>query len=476
MKRLADLHSPFPYILITLPIVLWGVTMIYPSYDDWMTLSYPNFDRDWVKYFLVYGSVWRPFDAFMGYVSGIDVRLFPLLNHLLVVFGHLGNALIVCKICSRIGFGQTANYAATVFFYLSPCVLGTVLSCDSINQTYSQLWGLLSLWCFLSMRGRARYAVWAVCVFVAALAKENGLAWAMVPPVMAWTFSRADRRTFWQLVAVGMAVSLAYAAIRLSLPSYGLPGKEYSTFVPAKKLRDIAILIAYTWVPADYICLVHTPSRNLWLFALSVVPAIPFILMMTIGLGREWTRRKMLGLTACFVIVMSPNLLINLSVMNAYAGLGIAALMVAYAAQRTPRRYIVPVFALYLVSAVPVDLHHWYMSWKTSVVGRDMARYVIKKTPLPVRSVCSITVKSDEKKFSSFCVLPEDAFDGGQAVIHETGCSWPENIKNIQLGKSEKKNIPAMAKKALDSGLYDCVWVTEDTDVKIFYPEKRKRI
>ena len=42
---------------------------VMPTYDDWYTLSSPNRDPDWLKFFLPYGSVWRPIDALMGYVA-----------------------------------------------------------------------------------------------------------------------------------------------------------------------------------------------------------------------------------------------------------------------------------------------------------------------------------------------------------------------------------------------------------------------
>ena len=110
--------SPLTLILVSLPFVLWAVVGIYPSFDDWSTLSSPNFDPDCAKFFLPYGSVWRPFDALMGYIVGAAPQLFPALNHVCIVAGHLIGAVLVMKLSQRLGFCRAAQFASTLFFWM----------------------------------------------------------------------------------------------------------------------------------------------------------------------------------------------------------------------------------------------------------------------------------------------------------------------------------------------------------------------
>ena len=200
--------SPLTLILVSLPFVLWAVVGIYPSFDDWSTLSSPNFDPDSAKFFLPYGSVWRPFDALMGYIVGAVPQLFPALNHVCIVIGHLLGALLVMKLSQRLGFCRAAQFASTLFFWMSPCMLGTVLSCDALNQTYSHMWGMAAVWFYLSMEGKRRYAAWAACVMMAALSKDNGIAWAVVPPVLAFAFGMEDRRSALRHLLFGVSIAL----------------------------------------------------------------------------------------------------------------------------------------------------------------------------------------------------------------------------------------------------------------------------
>ena len=195
MKDYIYKHPALSFILITMLFMLWGKLMILPTFDDWNTLSSPNYDPDFLKYIMPYGYIWRPFDAIMGYIVAIDYRLFPKLNHLIIFAGHITNVFLLYKICKKVGFGKAAANIAAIYFYISPCMLATVFSCDSLNQTYSQLWGLAAILSYLSLRGKARYTVWFVTIFIAALAKDNGIAFAVIPPFLAFAFGMADRKT-----------------------------------------------------------------------------------------------------------------------------------------------------------------------------------------------------------------------------------------------------------------------------------------
>ena len=88
-------------IAVTVPFVIYGTTLILPTFDDWNTLSSPNYDSCWHKYFLRYGTVWRPFDALLGYIVSINYKMFPTLNHLLILVGHLINVFLVSEYATK---------------------------------------------------------------------------------------------------------------------------------------------------------------------------------------------------------------------------------------------------------------------------------------------------------------------------------------------------------------------------------------
>ena len=210
-------HSCTPYlslliIAICLPVVLWGVCGILPTFDDYTTLQSPW----WVQiadpgYFFP-DAVRRPFDALLGYVVGCQPWLFPTLNHILIILGHVASACLVFTICKKLSFSSLATNIATLFFFFSPATLGATLACDGFNQTYAQLWGLLALWLYLNGKWQ-----WLLCIVLAALSKENGLAWAVVPPILGYGFGMVKPKTAIRHIAYGLLIALAYFIIYYSI-------------------------------------------------------------------------------------------------------------------------------------------------------------------------------------------------------------------------------------------------------------------
>ena len=39
-------------IIISIPFILWAILQILPTFDDWTTLSLPNYDPDYLLYIL----------------------------------------------------------------------------------------------------------------------------------------------------------------------------------------------------------------------------------------------------------------------------------------------------------------------------------------------------------------------------------------------------------------------------------------
>lgn len=460
--------NPIFIVLLLSPFMLWAVILILPTYDDWSSLSSPNFDHHFMKYFLPYGSVWRPFDAAIGYITAFNYHLFPALNHICVVVGHILSTFVVYKLCGKLRFNLSATFIATIFFFLSPCMLGTVLSVDGLNQTYAHLWGLLSVYAYLELKGRTKYIVWIICIIFSVLSKDNGIAWSIVPPIMAWGFKQCDFRTLKRDVLIGFGIAVAYLIIRVMLPSTTIYNPEYHTFLLTKKLREIGMFVAYTWIAADYVSIIHQPSRNIILGAITVLMSLPFVYYLFIVKRGLWRYRKMWILTLSILIAASPHLLITMSVMNAYAPLGLVALMVAYICDSfgDNNKRLEIAFLFFISAALISDVHHWLKAWRTSLTGKEMAIQTIKSTGRPVKSAYCIVVKDNYPKFSSFCVVPSDAFGNGQAVVHETGYAWPKVIKDTTIEQNNAKQISTIANNAFNKG-FECVWLVNGKSIKV---------
>lgn len=468
MKNFINKYPAFALIFMTMPFMLYGKLLILPTFDDWCTLSSPNYDPDFIKYIMPYGYIWRPFDAIMGYIVALDYKLFPKLNHIVIFIGHIVNVIFVYKICEKLYMSKLAKNIATIYFYLSPCMLATFFSCDSLNQTYSQFWGLAAILAYLSLKGKTKYITWTLLIFIAALAKDNGIAFAVIPPIIAFAFNRIDKNTLIKHFAFGLGIAIIYASIRLSLPSTYIENTDYSTFDLSRKIKEIFMLIGFSWFAIDYISLIHAPNRNLLIAGITFILSFPFVYALLIKNIKIWKDRTFLLIVFCILIALSPNLLISLTVMNTYSGLGMIALLIGYIINKYDKdsNIFKITFILYLITAIPVDCHHWYMSYKTSLTGKEMALKTIKATGTPVNKVYVLTIEDDYPRFSSFCVVPSDAFGWGLSVKYENGYKWPEIINDTTIARKDSAKVKVLTKKALSED-FDCVWIINRKDVKV---------
>ena len=450
---------------------------VMPTYDDWYTLSSPNHDPDWLKFFLPYGSVWRPIDALMGYVAQ-DAHAFPLYNHIITVTAHLLSTLMVFALARRLFSNDAAVNMATTVFCISPCMLATVFACDAINQSLSLMFGMAASLAFVSMRHKVRYLLWAVFVWLAALAKDNGIAWAVVPPLLALLTEKATQRSVARRLAFGVAIAIVYAAVRVSLPYTVIPNPEYSTFSALKKLREVAMLTGYSFIPIDWMSILCAKAREYATLFLSLCFAASMFYILLPSLKAALTDRRTWVLAVVFGVVLSPNLLITLSMMNAYAGLCFAAMLMAMLVEKSEaadsrlRKAIV----CYILAAITVDFHHIKEAQQTSQDGIMMASMVNDecRERQPYDEVFCVSVKDTERKYSSFHVLPVDAFSNGQAVLWLNNYRWPMRIHEEYVEPGEYDKAIRLAQEAVNNGGYRYAWVVEKWKVKVIEKDLKK--
>ena len=112
------------------------------------------------------------------------------------------------------------------------------------------------------------------------------------------------------------------------------------------------------------------------------------------------------------IICASANIVVSMSVMNSYCTLGIAAIIIAYLinnnSYKDNGKLIYILFSLYIITALYVDFHNWYKSWKTSLPSKQISEEIINKTGKPVNNVYLILIKDKYTKYSSFCVTTDE--------------------------------------------------------------------
>ena len=351
---------------------------------------------------------------------------------------------------------------SVVFFYLSSGTLGTVLNIDSLNQIYSLLWGLLALYSYISLSGYRKFILWLLCSLLSVFAKESGYIWFVCPPFIVWSigkerFSRALRHLF-----CGCLLFVLYLVCRILLTdSFHLEHNVYMDFTLTRLLRNLALLLGMTFYPIDYASLIHPQHRHLAVVVITGLLPLPFLWLL---LRSYRLQKPLLILLLSFFVGAFVNLMTVFTLMHCYAVLSFVTLMIALLCERIKnKRVLIASALLYLLTATFTLLHHAYASFLSGKVGEQMAKNIVSQCDRPVNKVMLIHLDKGETKYSSFWVIPFEAFGWGYSVLQQTGYQWPKTILNEEITDSNQlKSLLPKAEKA------DCdgIWYADGEQVK----------
>lgn len=463
-------HWSIILVIVLSPLLLYAAIQILPTHDDWAGTTKPDFSAFFTKeHFLFYGYHWRPFDTWIGYIVGRNPQLlYPTFNHVLVIVGHVICSLLVYRLLKTLAFNSTSCNIATFFFFIAPATMATVLAVDSQNQTYALVWGIIAFLYYIN-NGRWKYFIWPFLIFMATLSKENGLMWALICPILAFGFRFIDKRTLRKDLLIGISIMVVYALAILLLPKDIIIHPEY---VPEdlKTVKNIVKFFFSTFITVDYIYLLHQPSRNLLLALITLALSMPFFYYVFVKKFRLMTDRKMICTFIALIIAVGPHIATVFSMMHTYAGLALLSIIIANSIHHYEQlKFLLISFVFFVLSAIFIDTHLWYESWKSGLVGKNMSIEAIQKTGEPVNSVLVIIIEDDYPKLSSFCVIPNEAFGWGMAAQYETNYQWPKIIKDTTIVRSSDAMEKArrMASEMLITDTIDCVWIVNHDKIDV---------
>ena len=451
-----------------IPFLLNAIIQILPTFDDWTSTTTPDFNPFFIKErFLFYGYHWRPFDAILGYIVGLNPQqLFPTFNHCCIVTGHLLCTILIFSLLSELGFSTLAKNISALYFFISPATMATVSAVDSLNQTFALVAGIAAFLIYI----KGKYAIWAIMIFIAALFKENGLMWALICPILAYGFDKIELKTLKRDIVFGLMIMALYALAIFLLPKDIIIHPEYVPEV-IKVIKNIVKFFFTTFITIDYIYLLHQPSRQLIVAFATFILTLPFIYYIFIRNIKYFINKKILCTTISLLIAVAPHLLTVFSMMHTYAGMALLAVIIAYSIDCSKSQYkqIVYSFILFCCSALMINTHLIKASIKSGLIGKNMAVEAISKTIDPVKSVYVIIIEDDYPKLSSFCVIPNEAFGWGLASQYETNYVWPEIVNDtiIERSLNATKEATDIGHDILNKNLYDCVWLVDRDHIDV---------
>ena len=455
-------RNPIFWIVLTAPLALLLLCQLQPTFDDWTYYTVPQTEPLTLQSLLPDGNYWRPFDVLFGYLLGLDYRLFPFLNHLFILLGHILNTWLVYRILQWFRVSTLSRNLSVVFFYLSSGTLGTVLNIDSLNQVYSLLWGLLALYSYISLSGYRKLILWLLCSLLSVFAKESGYIWLVCPPFIVWSVRKEHLSHAIRNFLCGCLVFVLYLICRILLTdSLHLENNVYMDFTLTRLLRNISLLLGMTFYPIDYASLIHPQHRHLTVVVVTGFLPLPFIWLLL----RSCRLQKPLVILLLSIFAGAfVNLMTVFTLMHCYAVLPFVAVMIALLCERIKnKRTLILSALLYLLTAAFTLFHHGYASWLSGKMGERMAKSIVSQCNRPVNKVMLIHLDKGETKYSSFWVIPFEAFGWGYSVRQQTGYQWPKTILNEEI--TDKRQLKSLLPKAEKAGC-DGVWYAEDDQVK----------
>lgn len=402
-------------VLIALHLVTFVICIFFllPTNDDWGYLTTPKIDGYSYEGLLPTGTFWRPWDCLFGIILTWRPVLFPFLNHLFVIVGHFIGACILWKLLTIIKVSKFPKEIATIIFVVSPATLGSVLGIDSLNEIYSITFGLFSLLLYFNYPNKY---YWIILALFATFAKENGIVYFLICPLVYHIFVNSNKKKILLDCIIGLSVAVLYFIARVSLETSVVSISEESpyAFSLSRKLTDIVAFVIGTSSVVDYISVLHAPSRNLTIAIITFI--ISFIFVIKVFGSKKSFNSTIIKLFVIMIICASPHLATHFGPMHAYSTLPFFCIILGVIIdQRTLYNNVGFSISLYfyLLTAIFVDWHHLFKSYKSGIVGPEMALQVIKACDEKPNRVLCLTYKDTYPRYSSFCVPPRDVFRGG---------------------------------------------------------------
>ena len=470
MMKKIKLNPLITVIIILSPIIAYWLTLLLPTFDDWGYFTTPDYDfgDSFYQHLIPRYTYWRPWDGIIGFVLSLKPSWFPTLNHIIVYMAHLGGTIIVYNIAKGLKFSRFACNITALYFFISPAMLGTVLGIDSPNQAYASFWGLLSTLAYMRLGRPYNLLLWLTCALIGTFAKENAIVFFVIPQIIAFAFKRitlsqALKDTIWAIVVVA-----AYFTFRKLLTTDVVYiNDEYFENTFARKFKNVCVFLGMTWLPLDFVSLVHPPCRNIPLTIATILLSFPFMIALFANKSKHWLNLQFAALVLCLLAAASPHLVTLFTAMHPYAALGMAALIVGYMADKSERTALLKkLLPMFIVSCIFIDWHHWQKSYESGLIGKRMAQDIVNATPKPVNRVFLIIVNDDTPKYSSFCVIPRDAFGRGKSVCALNGYEWPKDIEIADLEEDEAYKIDSIADIAV-ADHYEAVWLVQKDVAKV---------
>lgn len=502
MKKIENIFSKKLTYIILFVIFFAVVVFIKPFIDDWHYYTTPQTTFN-ISGLLPSAVWWRPLDYLVGLLLGLFPALFPALNHFIVILGHIIGAYFLHSILIKyFKLSEKIAFISTLFFLFSAGTFAALGSVDSLNQIWSQTFGIIALYLFYKHSETKKllpYILSIIMCLLAVFSKDSGIIWFAVipflgelPMLLNGEYEHDNHKKtaikILKYLLIAAVFCILYFALRFWLLGGIALGSDNSAYAmslsPVRMVRNLAVMLAANFTAIDSVSVFLKP-RNYIVLLITTVLSLPFIMWVFVEIIKTFKSKIkliiLLLIAATTLVAVSPYLVMYAAgEMHAYQLVFFVSILVAFLLNNNyENKYALPspsknkikkntvistVFISFLICSVVVSGHKFILMKNLG----DSSQYVAKQIcseytgVTPPENVAIIVMKNEPKGYSIFYQPAGECAKYGYSCKSEWGWKYPETItyfytKRTQLSKNSSEEI--MKECNINNESYDAVWI-----------------
>lgn len=484
MKNKIEKVIPVYYYALFALFLICITSFLLPAGDDW-AYSSPIFKFEW-DLLMPEKTFWRPIDRCWALFLGRVPTLFPLLNHVEIVFMHIISLFVLERIAVKLRLEKKIIWIVCVYAAISPSAMATLFSVDSLNQSTSLAFGLMGLLGYISSTKKRKYMVWIICSIISVLSKESGIVYFVLVPLFneiiyreQWKSKNKEHINHFLLsVVVGIIFVLVYFAIRFALLGSLTLGEDEGRYQVSifsmAPISNAILLFSICFSVVDTLSLFIKQSYSVWLL-ITILSSVYIFCFLVHRFCKKIKDKEcyweVMILIICILIITSPQIVIGRSgEMHAYPTLFMVSLFIGFLCNGIKwNKWSIFPCILFVVVSFSVDVHKYISIYQYGKLGETTSMDFYKATDETPQRVLFISVDEDDAKgYSVFCKPAAVACGQGRGVKPLYNYKYPLVLDFVKCKNSEERTLKIDRLIGMNPDQYNYIWTVIDNRAIVY--------
>lgn len=388
-------------IVISVNVVLLILSLfLLPIGDDWGYSTTPRINQEFIR-------TTRIFDILYGMFLGKFPKLFPSLNHLIVVFSHCISSVALYLFAKNfLGISKKVSLLFSLLFAISAGCCATVFSIDSLNQSLSLAFGVTGILLYLSFsKNIIKVLIYMFFSVMSMFSKESGVLFLLTIPL--FELLNTPLKKAWKTIALNYFFGALFALFYLTLIDFSGGKTSFGINI----IKNTVIHISFSFLQLDTVSLF---GHNKYIIpGITLLFSMPLIIAIAISFFKKIQKKDLIVVFLLFLLLFSTfpqNMLAGAQEMNSYPTIFFAMLFFAYIIKDVDMKKIYIICLPYVIAAVISSGVKYCSMYNLSRVGQRVLSEIQEQT---------LGVNPDKVLVYPINILNEDSY--GVFVLSNSG-------------------------------------------------------